>query len=279
MTIECRGETMNNDWRNYELYHHGILGQKWGQRNGPPYPLKPSQHSASEKKAGWRISLSAGSDSANKKKTKYAEVKAAKLERKARDRKIQEEYDKELEKIESKYKRGQILSDEEIKMEKDLEERTQRAWKESERIYKNTLIDIKQGAHPDHDKVNKKKAADMSDQELRSALERRRMENEYNKDESSKSAVSKAFRGAKKAAEVTATATTLAIAAKKAAPYAIKGAKKLANLAGNAEGGQPDNKKFRATSPAAFIAKKQNEKVDKSFKKWEENDAKKKSRY
>ena len=25
--------------RNAELYHHGIKGQKWGVRNGPPYPL------------------------------------------------------------------------------------------------------------------------------------------------------------------------------------------------------------------------------------------------
>lgn len=27
---------------NNELYHHGILGQRWGHRNGPPYPLGSS---------------------------------------------------------------------------------------------------------------------------------------------------------------------------------------------------------------------------------------------
>lgn len=53
------------------LTHHGILGQKWGKKNGPPYPLGASDHSASEKRAGWRKSLDNGGKKAdNKKKTK-----------------------------------------------------------------------------------------------------------------------------------------------------------------------------------------------------------------
>ena len=39
------------------LAHHGIKGQQWGKRNGPPYPLDAKDHSASEKKAGWKDSL------------------------------------------------------------------------------------------------------------------------------------------------------------------------------------------------------------------------------
>lgn len=38
--------------KNDYLMHHGIKGQKWGVRNGPPYPLKDGAHSAAEKKAG-----------------------------------------------------------------------------------------------------------------------------------------------------------------------------------------------------------------------------------
>lgn len=55
MYINSYGRLCSDDY----LAHHGILGQKWGRRNGPPYPLGASAHSAAEKKAGWRKSLSA----------------------------------------------------------------------------------------------------------------------------------------------------------------------------------------------------------------------------
>jgi len=40
-----------------ELYHHGIKGQEWGVRNGPPYPLGSGDHSTKEKKSHWKSSL------------------------------------------------------------------------------------------------------------------------------------------------------------------------------------------------------------------------------
>lgn len=35
--------------RSPDLTHHGIKGQKWGTRNGPPYPLESGAHTAVEK--------------------------------------------------------------------------------------------------------------------------------------------------------------------------------------------------------------------------------------
>lgn len=38
-----------NTYKNKYLEHHGILGQKWGDRNGPPYPLSGGDYSNNEK--------------------------------------------------------------------------------------------------------------------------------------------------------------------------------------------------------------------------------------
>lgn len=35
---------MRNDFESNYLAHHGILGMKWGRKNGPPYPLSDSKH-------------------------------------------------------------------------------------------------------------------------------------------------------------------------------------------------------------------------------------------
>lgn len=66
---------------NSDLYHHGILGQRWGRRNGPPYPLDGPDHSSSERKAGWRKSLGGGSFKRKKKKQKNVDAEAIAKER------------------------------------------------------------------------------------------------------------------------------------------------------------------------------------------------------
>lgn len=40
---------MHNDYQPNYLSHHGILGQKWGVKHGPPYPLDSANKSQSEK--------------------------------------------------------------------------------------------------------------------------------------------------------------------------------------------------------------------------------------
>ena len=53
-----------------ELYHHGIQGQKWGVRNGPPYPLDRDYKVVNKKQTMWRT----GSFTSNFMNRKYTYV-------------------------------------------------------------------------------------------------------------------------------------------------------------------------------------------------------------
>lgn len=95
----------NNDWRDYlALKHHGILGMKWGRRNGPPYPLGASDHSASEKKAGWRKSLNDGESASVRKKARYVRKESKKVDKYYK--KDIKRADKETARAEKKYNKA-----------------------------------------------------------------------------------------------------------------------------------------------------------------------------
>jgi len=107
---------MSNDfyvgyYEDHYLAHHGILGQKWGRKNGPPYPLEPKDHSASEKKAGWTTSLKEKHAEKKRKKQQTAALEKARAARaeKAKQAQLEKEYEEKKQQVLRSGKASEIL--------------------------------------------------------------------------------------------------------------------------------------------------------------------------
>ena len=107
---------MSNDfyvgyYEDHYFAHHGILGQKHGVRNGPPYPLDPEDHSAREKKAGWIKSLKTRHVEKKKKKQRQKALEKARVAKaeKAKQAELQRKFDEEKEKVLRSGKASEIL--------------------------------------------------------------------------------------------------------------------------------------------------------------------------
>lgn len=84
-----------------ELYHYGVLGMKWGHR-----------------------------------KNYFQDIRNAKKAYRNRNRRIQNIYDRQEAKIEAPYKKGQTLSDKDVKREYDAGDRAMKSWAASKAQYK-----------------------------------------------------------------------------------------------------------------------------------------------
>lgn len=105
-----------------ELYHHGIKGQKWGVRNGPPYPIEK----------------------------KYARENHRYNERKAREKyranrsSLYEEQARKEEAIERPYKKGETLSDKDYKKQEQLWNEYSKKRADNKEQYKKSLSEARQ---------------------------------------------------------------------------------------------------------------------------------------
>lgn len=154
----------------HELYHHGILGQKWGHRYGPPYPLSGSKHSALEKKKGWKKSIN-DPDSAKgyaKRLNKYDKDKAKYAYNTFKAKRAANEYDKRMHKALQKGKtvqaeKNKIKRDRELAKHKDQIEFNERQVKAIKKETSRLLKDAKRKGYTINSKATIRRIRDGQD--------------------------------------------------------------------------------------------------------------------
>lgn len=187
MTSEYTMKIIAKDEDTSELYHHGILGQRWGKKNGPPYPLGADDHSASEKKSGWRKSLKSWSDNHKKKKAKRKKAEAAERKREAAFREKEKrkeaafEREERAKRNEEKRKLKAQKNDYKRQLKEKREAEEQRAKLEAVRPERQEKSD----PMSEHEKkeleriTSKKNVRDMSESEISEMTKRLKAENDY----------------------------------------------------------------------------------------------------
>lgn len=96
-----------------ELYHHGVKGQNWGERHGPPYPL--DSNSSKQAKRKRRAAMKAAKKQSKRDKKKAEEIKKQQEEIKKAiaegDRALVNKYKREMsnEELEKAIKRLDLM--------------------------------------------------------------------------------------------------------------------------------------------------------------------------
>jgi len=147
-----------------ELSHHGILGQKWGKKNGPPYPLEPGNHSAAERKAGWKDSLKKSRDTVKERASNMSDDELVR--------------DNKRKALEAQY----------VKNHKDEDPDTaiDRAWKVGENTKTaingaSRVVDVVDKATKKTVRTNDIDISTLSDKELQQIVNRMNLEAQYNR--------------------------------------------------------------------------------------------------
>lgn len=164
-------------YENDELYHHGILGQKWGKLNGPPYPLGSSSEN---KRSAFETKLAAMKKSAAKRAVERERLKEAQK---------RADYSVKMAKINAD-KKARIEMVEKTAPERVANETTNRKPKtESKENQKNTNTNnapdvIKEPESTKNRQTAKQKykninATELDDRSLQAAINRMNMENLY----------------------------------------------------------------------------------------------------